>query len=575
MTDTQSMGGLPSFDLTCEPWIPVIRRDDRQGELSLCDVFAQASGLARIVGDLPTQEFALLRLLLAIAHDALDGPQDADQWAEWWEDERCFDTVPDYLEDHRDRFDLLCPDVPFYQVGGLRTSRDEVFPLNRIVADVPNGEPFFTSRMPSVVRLGFAEAARWVVHAHAYDTSGIKTGVVGDSRAKNGKAYPLGVGWAGNLGGVFVEGDTLRETLLLNMVARHTNRHHSDPDDRPAWRREPCGPGPAPERRPVGVRDLYTWQGRRLRLHFDGAGVHGVVLTYGDPLPLPNLHEREPMTVWRRSKAQEKKLGEPQVYMPKEHKPERAVWRGLSSLLAERPTASQTTEAAPELGAGVLEWIAQLATAEGILPRGTRFRARIVGAAYGTQQSVIDEIVDDRLSMAVVLLNRRDPWYAQQAIRAVADADEAVTVLGDLAVDLARATGADTEGPRRRAYERGYGALDAPYRSWLEKLGGATDPDRHRSQWRSDAHRIIRRIGEQLIADAGNAAWQGRTINTGKGDLWLNSAYAERSFRFRLGKVLGHPLDSMSNASTLDTQDDGGGGPESTSHAEQAEGAQT
>ncbi|MFJ4939016.1 type I-E CRISPR-associated protein Cse1/CasA [Streptomyces pseudovenezuelae] len=547
MTDIgTTSGGVPSFDLTCEPWIPVLRRQDgRQDELSLREVFAQASDLARIVGDVPTQEFALLRLLLAVAHDALDGPRDADQWADWWEDEDCFAAVPSYLDTYRDRFDLLHPVAPFFQVAGLRTSRDEVFSLNRIVADVPNGEPFFTSRMPSAERLDFAEAARWVVHTHAYDTSGIKTGVVGDSRAKNGKVYPLGVGWAGNLGGVFAEGDTLRETLLLNMVAGDTAALKTDPGDRPAWRREPCGPGPGRGRRPTGVRDLYTWQTRRLRLHIDQGAVHGVVLGYGDPLPARNMHQREPMTRWRRSKTQEKKLGEPQVYLPKEHDPQRAVWRGLSSLLAEQPTAvEQRTEAAAELPAGVLEWIAQLVTEEGYLPRGTRFRARIVGAVYGTQQSVIDEIVDDRLSMSVNLLNRRDRRYAQQAISAVADADEAVNILGDLAVDLARATGAATEGPRSRASEQGYDALDAPYRSWLQDLGAATDPEEHRTRWRADTCRIIRRIGEQLIAAAGDAAWQGRTITTNKGDLWLNSAYAERSFQYRLSNALGRQPDS-------------------------------
>ncbi|MEU3978860.1 type I-E CRISPR-associated protein Cse1/CasA [Streptomyces sp. NPDC026672] len=559
MTDTGSISrGLPSFDLTGEPWIPVLRRrDGRQDELSLRGVFAQASDLARIVGDVPTQEFALLRLLLAVAHDALDGPQDADQWAEWWEDEDCFASVPSYLDAHRGRFDLLHPVAPFFQVAGLRTSRDEVFSLNRIVADVPNNEPFFSSRMPSVDRLGLAEAARWVVHTHAYDTSGIKTGVVGDSRARSGKVYPLGVGWAGNLGGVFAEGDTLRETLLLNMVAGDAATLKTDPDDRPTWRREPCGPGPGPQRRPTGVRDLYTWQSRRLRLHYDHAGVHGVVLGYGDPLSARNMHDREPMTRWRRSRTQEKKLGEPQVYLPREHDPQRAVWRGLASLLAEQPTTgAQRTEAAAELPAGVLEWIAQLAT-EGYLPRGTRFRARIVGAVYGTQQSVIDEIVDDRLSMAVILLNRRDRRYAQAAIGAVVDADEAVNVLSDLAVDLARATGAATDGPRSRAREQGYDALDAPYRSWLQDLDGATDPEEYRAWWRGEVHRVVRRIGEQLIAAAGDAAWQGRTITTGKGDLWLNSAYAERSFQYSLNKVLGRPDSSEADEAAPEPQRSG------------------
>ncbi|MEV6379051.1 type I-E CRISPR-associated protein Cse1/CasA [Streptomyces sp. NPDC051773] len=537
---TSRANEAPSFDLTLRPWIPVLRQDGTQDELSLREVFAQAGSLRRIVGDVPTQEFALLRLLLAIAHDALDGPQDTDDWAELWADDGCFAPVAAYLDARRDRFDLLHPRTPFFQVADLRTARDEVFSLNRIVADVPNGEPFFTSRMPAVDRLGFAEAARWVVHAHAYDTSGIKTGTVGDSRAKNGKVYPLGVGWSGTLGGVFVEGATLHKTLLLNLVAADTMGLRIDGDDRPAWRREPCGSSAAANRHPSGVRDLYTWQTRRMRLHFDAGGVHGVVLGYGDPLTAHNLHTREPMTAWRRSKAQEKKRGEALVYLPREHDPARAVWRGLSSLIAEREVAGQGAEAAPALRPGIVEWVARLVT-EGELPRGFLIRTRVIGAVYGTQQSVIDEIVADHLAMAVVLLHRQDREYAQQAIDAVGDAEQAVTRLGDLATDLARAAGSETEGPRARARERGFAELDDPYRIWLRTLADAEDPDEQRTLWQRQAHRIISRLGDQLVAEAGDAAWQGRIVATAKGAVWLNSACADGWFRRRLGDALGFP----------------------------------
>ncbi|MDQ0602039.1 CRISPR system Cascade subunit CasA [Streptomyces canus] len=533
-----SANGPLAFDLTLRPWIPVLRRGGRQDELSLREVFAQADSLRRIVGDVPTQEFALLRLLLAVAHDALDGPRDTEEWAELWADDACFAPVPAYLDAHRGRFDLLHPRTPFFQVADLRTARDEVFSLNRIVADVPNGEPFFTSRMPAVDRLGFAEAARWVVHAHAYDTSGIKTGTVGDDRAKNNKVYPLGVGWAGTLGAAFVEGDTLRETLLLNLVAADTTGLRIDGDDRPAWRREPCGPTAAAARHPSGVRDLYTWQTRRLRLHFDEAGVHGVVLGYGDPLAAHNLHTREPMTAWRRSKAQEKKRGEALVYLPREHDPSRAVWRGLSSLITEREVAGQGAEAASALRPGILEWVARLVT-EGELPRGFLIRTRVVGAVYGTQQSVIDEIVDDHLAMAVLLLHRQDREYAQQSIDAVGDAEHAVTALGDLATDLARAAGTQTEGPRTRARERGFAALDDPYRIWLRTLADAADPEDQRTLWRRRTHRIISRLGYELLAEAGDAAWEGRIVATAKGTVWFNSAYAEGWFRRRLSDALG------------------------------------
>ncbi|WP_414080104.1 type I-E CRISPR-associated protein Cse1/CasA [Streptomyces sp. KN37] len=511
-----------------------------QHELSLREVFARADGLRSVVGDLPTQEFALMRLLLAVAHDALGGPRDTEHWARLWDDDDCFAPVADYLDVHRERFDLLHPDTPFFQVARLRTARDEVFSLNRIVADVPNGEPFFSSRMPAVERLGFAEAARWVVHAHAYDTSGIKTGMDGDARAKGGKVYPLGVGWAGALGGVFAEGQTLRETLLLNLVAADTSGVRSSAEDVPAWRREPCGPGPSGRTRPAGVRDVYTWQSRRLRLCFDAEGVYGVVLGYGDPLAAHNMHGDEPMTAWRRSPAQEKKRGEPLVYLPRQHDPERAAWRGLEALVVGRAEAAQGGEAASVLRPGILEWIARLVT-EGELPRGLLIRTRVVGAVYGTQQSVIDEVVDDRLAMAVVLLHQQDRALARHAIDAVGEAERAVTALGDLATDLARAAGRDSEGPRSAARGLGFAALDGPYRLWLRGLAAAADPDAHRTRWQQDAHQHLRRVGEQLISQAGNTAWEGRVVAGTKGSQWLNSASAERWFRIRLDTALSDP----------------------------------
>ncbi|HSA51658.1 MAG TPA: type I-E CRISPR-associated protein Cse1/CasA, partial [Yinghuangia sp.] len=485
------------FDLVSEPWLPVLRLDGTSDQLSLCEVFAQAAGLRRLVGDVPTQEFALLRLLLAIVHDAVDGPADVEEWEDLWASDDPFAAVPQYLDGHRDRFDLLHPVTPFFQVADLRTAKDEVASLNRVVADVPNGEPFFTMRMPGARSLGFAEAARWVVHVQAFDTSGIKSGAVGDPRVKGGKGYPLGVAWTGNLGGVFVEGGTLRETLLLNLIAADSGLLRIDRDDRPAWRRPPCGPGETNlaelASRPSGPRDLYTWQSRRLRLHHDGHAVRGVVLSYGDPLaPSREMHRSESMTGWRRSQAQEKKLGRSLVYMPREHDPARAAWRGLAGLLHadQGATASTRGEPAPYLRAKVLDWLALLAT-EGAIPKRRLIRARTVGAVYGTQQSVIDEVVDDGVTMAVLLLHAQDPRYGQAAVDAVSDAEAAVRALGSLVADLADAAGADPVPRRDAALDLGFGALDGPYRLWLRDLGTADDPLQARRVWQRTAHRTL------------------------------------------------------------------------------------
>ncbi|MGW0601739.1 type I-E CRISPR-associated protein Cse1/CasA [Streptomyces sp. NPDC002776] len=506
-------------------------------ELSLRQVFARAGELRAVVGELPTQEFALVRLLLAITHDAFDGPLEIEDWAALWEDPECFAPVLSYLDAYRDCFDLLHPTRPFLQTAGLHSAKGEVFSLNRIVADVPAGDPFFSARMPDVGRLSFAEAARWVVHVHAWDTSGIKTGMAGDERIKGGKVYPLGTGWAGGLGGVFVEGDTLRETLLLNLVAADTEELEFAEADLPAWRRPPCGPGPN-GRTPAGPRELYTWPSRRVLLHHDADGVHGVVLGYGDPLAARNMHRREPMTAWRRSTVQEKKLGQSPVYLPRQHDPARAAWRGIASLVADRSEATSGEEAAPYLRPAMLEWIARLIT-EGLLSRTFLVRARTVGVSYGTQQSVIDEMVDDRLTMPVVLLHRHDRTYAAQAVAAAEDADRAVRALGDLAADLARAAGRAQDGPKEAARTAGFDALEEPYRLWLAALAQAGDPFAHRAAWQDQAHRIVTELGGRLIEAAGEQAWEGRTIATTQGTtLWLSTGLADRWFHSRLGKAL-------------------------------------
>nr|WP_207944411.1 type I-E CRISPR-associated protein Cse1/CasA [Actinomadura rubrisoli] len=534
----------PSYRLTCEPWIPVLRTDGSRDVLSLREVFVQAGGLRRIVGDLPTQEFALMRLLLAILHDAIDGPQDLQEWEELWDGGLPLERVQAYLDEYRDRFDLLHPRTPFLQTPSLHTARNELSSLEKIIADVPNGARLFTMRGGGVDRLDFAEAARWLVHAQAFDTSGIKSGAVGDPRVKGGKGYPQGVAWAGNLGGVLAAGDDLRTTLLLNLIAFDTTSLQVDPkNDRPAW----AGDVPTAEpledvqaaRRPYGPRDLYTWPSRRVRLHFDDAGVYGVVLAYGDALAPRNKHVCEPMTAWRRSPAQEKKLRQEQVYLPREHDPTRSAWRGLGALIAgQAEGAEQRREAAAIVRPRILDWVARL-TVEGPLPQDHLLRARLIGAVYGTQQSVIDEVIDDEVRMPVVLLHEQHPDLATTAIDAVSHADHAVGILGDLASDLAQAAG-DVPAPRREAARNlGFGMLDGPFRDWLAALRPGDDAQLSQDAWQKTAHAVIRDLGSDMVAAAGESAWQGRVVTTKDGrDIWLSSTRAEQIFTGRLAQAL-------------------------------------
>lgn len=540
----------PSFDLVDMPWIPVQAVDGAVQDVSIGDLFARAGKLRRLVGDVPTQELALLRLLLAILHDALDGPREIEDWEDLWHRADPFGPVQGYLEKHRAGFDLLHPERPFYQVANLRTARDEIAPLSRIVADVPTGSAFFTMRHPGVTELSFAEAARWLVHAHAYDTSGIKSAMADDKdRAKSGKVYPLGVGSLGNLGGVFAEGSTLRETLLLNLIAFEEAYEkppggRGEEEDLPVWRRKtPPGHGqrePAP--RPRGLRDLYTWQSRRIRLHHEGKTVTGVVLGYGDPLALAAPWKLEPMSGWRRSPMLEKKQGRTPVYTPARHDPSRAAWRGLGALLPARKQAGdegRRGEPATALRSGIARWFTQILTSTEV-PPGTLVRLRLVGAVYGTQQSVIDEIVDDSVVLPVITLHEGNPVYGAAAVDAVSDAEQAVAAFGHLANHLAKAAGSDPASSVAEARDLGFGSLDGPYRAWLRDLLSNADLPTARQQWRSTVRRHVLRLGRQLIVSAGPAAAEGRTIELpGLGNRLMDAGRAEQMFHARLDRVLG------------------------------------
>ena len=526
-----------SFNLVDRPWLPVRTLHGEQVELSLVGVFDRAHTLSGLTCDIGTQVFALTRLLLAVLHGAVAGPRDLDHWEELWSHQHLpIDQVRSYLDTHRDRFDLFHPQTPFLQVADLHTLKGEVSELNKLIADIPNGHPFFTTRLGGPVRLSYAEAARWLVHCHAFDPSGIKSGAVGDKRVKGGRGYPIGVGWAGHLGGVLAEGTTLRDTLLLNLIAADSPALSRDPaTDRPVWEREPVGAAEEADggRTPTGPVDLYTWQSRRIRLVREDGEVTAVLICNGERAAPQNSNLLEPHTAWRRSKAQERKLRQPQVYMPREHHPERAVWRGLQSLLpgAEK---SQGAEAAAYLSPGVLEWVAAIAD---IIGADQPVRLHTIGMTYGPQSSTTIDIIDDHLDLRSALISRDAHALVRTAIDAVAAAENAARAVGTLALNLAAAAGAgkdERDGPRARATERAYAELDMQFRSWLRDLRADTDPMAAAAAWHTTANRLVRRFGAELLDQAPMTAWSGRVVN---GHL-LTTSHADRFFNTALKDAL-------------------------------------
>ncbi|GAA5053544.1 type I-E CRISPR-associated protein Cse1/CasA [Nocardia callitridis] len=521
------------FNLLDDPWIITLGADGRETEVSILELFDSAEDLTTIGGEVATQAFAITRLLLAILHRALDGPADVDEWERLWNSGALpVDEVRAYVEPMRQRFDLFDAERPFFQVPELRTAKDEVSPLSKLVADVPNGRPLFTTRSASNLRrIDAAEAARWLVHTHAFDPSGIKSGAVGDPSVKSGKGYPIGTGWSGQIGGVLPQGGNIRETVLLNLVAYEDNPYVrlGGTDDLPPWER---GGDTArwEERPPRGAIDLYTWQTRRIRLVGDRDGVTGVVLANGDKIQPQNRHDMDPHTAWRYSEPQSKKFKQV-VYMPLLHDPDRSVWRGIGAMLpatAGRGNA-RGSDPQPRLVPGVLQWIGDL-TAKEILPQRYTPRIRIMGVEYGSQSATFDEIVHDLLPMSVTLLRTDRPAAAQTATNAVVDAEQAAFAIWSFAENIAQAAGAAPKSGAGDTARQGlYAALDAPYREWLAALTPDTDLDVARTEWQRRVRAATYPVTAQSVSAAPPSAWVGREVrghlmNVSRAELWLAAA---------------------------------------------------
>lgn len=523
---------ITAFSLVDEQWIKAQRLDGSITELSLMETFEQANELRQVLGELPTQVFAINRLLLAILYRSTPTALTETDWTRFWNEQRLpVEDIANYLRAYADRFDLLHPTTPFYQVADLHTPRGEFSELTKLIGDAPVGAPFLTTRLGAGLEsLTFAEAARWLVHCQAFDVSGIKSGAVGDPRAKGGRGYPIGMGSAGYLGGVLVEGETQLQTLLLNLIPSNglTSYQHNE-NDLPVWERSPqtaAQEHPGDEaHRPLGPVDVLTWQSRRIRLINDGQRVRQVLISNGDKFSPVNLENIEAMTAWRRSPTQEKKLGLTQAFMPRTHTPGRSIWRGLEPLLIQtelsRPPATH-------------EWIATLVS-QGILPPDFVTRTRAIGVDYINQSSIIGEIVDDEVSIPVRVLHRERAELRTTVAHAVTAADNAASAFSNLAGNLDKSAGGDGTAARDNGRQIAYSTLDRPFRHWLFQLRTPNaSPVEALDAWNSVARGLLLDLGEQAVAEAGPSAWTGRPVD----GRHLDAARAEMWFRQNLYKSL-------------------------------------
>lgn len=105
------------MNLAFDPWIPVVDRNQGLTQVSLCDAFQKAESLLDLAVR-PDERIALMRLLIAVAQAALDGPADRADWIR--SSERLAGAVTRYLKHWLRAFELFGDGPRFLQLPGLK-----------------------------------------------------------------------------------------------------------------------------------------------------------------------------------------------------------------------------------------------------------------------------------------------------------------------------------------------------------------------------------------------------------------------------------------------------------------------
>lgn len=109
------------MNVAFDPWIPVVNTAGKRKLASLSEVLTEGEKFVDLAVR-PHERVSLMRLFLCVAHAALNGPKNYDEWCEV--PKRLPDAVNKYLTKWRDWFELFHEDRPWLQVTGLKPAKE-------------------------------------------------------------------------------------------------------------------------------------------------------------------------------------------------------------------------------------------------------------------------------------------------------------------------------------------------------------------------------------------------------------------------------------------------------------------
>lgn len=526
-----------AFNLMDEPWIRVIDNECRIDEISLIELFQNAQNYKDLCGEIPTQDFALLRLLLAILHTVIsrfdvngepspieDEETALNRWREIWDAGKFPDNViSDYLVSQRESFYLFHPERPFYQCEHAKVGTS--YTTAKLYGDL--SESNHTVRVFSMVSgeeksaMTFSEAARWLINVNAFDAC-VKQSH--EATKLKLKLPSISLGLLGQLGLICVLGKNLFETLMLNLILVDTSGGY--PSEKPIWELGKVLDGECVKiSKPDNLAQLYTLQSRRLYLKKEEQKVLGFYGMGGNFFDKENAFI-EPMTVWRKIKNEN-------TFLPKKHEPSRQFWRDFSSLVMSTDKSHKP---------GVVAWINLLDDKDILEDRILNFK--IASVQYDSNNYSVTNIFSDAFQLHSSLVAEMNSMWQNMICDCIEFSEQIANKVWILAQNINIASGGDETSTSKnfanQAKSDFYIRIDLPFRKWLCAIDPAMDNAYDRKiKWREDCVKIARQLGNDMIAKIDSSAIFGKrkSIDKKENKKIFSAAKAMNSFLAQLKKA--------------------------------------
>lgn len=561
------------YNLLDEKWISVVVNEKGNSEkVSLKDVFENAHKYADLAGDTETQDFAVLRVLLAVVQtvfsrlDAEGNPYDfielderykpinemdledeeldeykenlMQTWLDIWKQGKYSSVIGDYLEKWRDRFYLFDDKFPFFQVtkddfitnkvkkGKPTTIYGKNF--NRLITESENKKALFSPKNEQKNNkdiLNEDQIVRWLICFQSY------TGT-GDKSAFDIGKYKSSKGWLYDIGGVYFKGKNLFETLMLNTIVFSDENSGISFTQKPCWE-ESSGVlvrSLLRGHQPDNLAELYTAWSRAIYINPQMDVGNSFIC---EIVKLPEINHQdqflEPMTLWKYNKLGENKG----KFTPKKHQASSALWRSFGLLTDYHNKKNKDQSHNPE----IMDWLAFLKENDFIENRNIKVCAVSMESDNNATSWVpVDEIIDKLLIDDYVLTDLQENGWV---IIINDEVDKTKYVVEQIYYrfvnDIKEIRNIQSSDFIEKKKSELYFKIDQPFKDWISSISMSDSKDKKIIEWRKILKSITVDQAKHDLESANSRDYIG--IET-KGGI-KNIATAYNSFIQRLNKEIG------------------------------------